>query len=50
MWAQIGVFIVWPFLTQMERNVWLSLAKVLPINKEKGVSNCYGIKFVWNVT
>lgn len=27
-WAQVGIFIVWPLLTQNEKNVWLSLAKV----------------------
>lgn len=27
-WAQIGIFIVWPFLTIKEKSAWLSLAKV----------------------
>ena len=32
-WAQVGIFIVWPLLTTSEKNVWLSLAKVIRIIK-----------------
>ena len=27
-WAQVGLFIVWDFLTKTEQILWLSLAKV----------------------
>lgn len=27
-WAQMGIFVSWPFLVQEERNVWLALVKV----------------------
>lgn len=30
-WCQIGVFIVWPFLTKKEKDMWLSLAEVSQI-------------------
>ena len=28
LWAQIGIFIVWPFLTHEEQRLWLSFANV----------------------
>lgn len=28
LWAQVGIFIVWDFLTSSEKLMWLSLAKV----------------------
>lgn len=28
LWAQIGIFVVWSLLTQSEKEMWLSLAKV----------------------
>lgn len=27
-WAQVGIFVVWSFLSPSEKKVWLSLAKV----------------------
>ena len=27
-WAQVGIFIVWSYLTPSEKSMWLSLAKV----------------------
>lgn len=28
LWSQFGLFIVWPYMTDLEQKVWLSLAKV----------------------
>lgn len=28
LWSQVGIFIVWPYLTKFEQAVWLALAKV----------------------
>ncbi len=33
-WSQVGIFVVWEFLTTSEKKVWLSLAKVkINLNK-----------------
>ena len=40
LWAQMCLFVVWPYASQTEREVWLSLTKVLSHNMIRIACQC----------